>query len=260
MRLREWQRRFQQNVLQPEVVDQVLLHNLSPGSINKQAQIDIYRNAYLIRLVDALRSNYPALHHILGDRDFDMMGRRYLKQCPPTKASIRWFGNSLSHFLEKQVPYDGLPALSELARFEWALRHTIDAADSKVVRVETLQAILPEHWGALRFALHPSATIMKLQWNTPQVWQALSDGVPPPDPDRQAMTWLIHRRPDRVGAWRSVSALEQAALDCLARGGCFSDICEVVSESLSAGEDCASQSAQLLRLWVEQGLISIYSE
>lgn len=260
MRLREWQHRFQECVLQPEEVDQVLMAHLSPGSIDKQAQIGIYRNAYAIRLVEALRSNYPALHQLLGDDDFDAMGRRYLKNCPPTEASIRWFGHSLSEYLEQQAPYDALPVLSELARFEWALRHTIDAADREVVSVETLQAVSPERWGALRFALHPSASVLNLQWNTPQVWQALSDGLPPPDPCRQPMTWLIHRRPDRVGAWRSVSDPEQEALACLARGGHFSDICEVVASSLSDDEDSALQSAQLLRLWVEQGLISFFGD
>lgn len=257
MRLREWQDRFQQSVVQPGQVDAMLLASLLPGSTGKQTQFDIYRNAYVIRLVEALRSNYPGLHQLLGDDDFAAMGRSYLARHPPTHASIRWFGDALAEFLEQRPSYAGLPVLSELARFEWALRHTIDAADAGVVTVESLQSIAPEHWGDLRFALHPSATVMVLQWNTPQIWQALTAGQVPPAPEKRAMNWLVHRQPDLAGAWRSVSELELAALHCLAGGGSFSDICEAVAVVAPAESESALKCAEILRLWVEQGLISI---
>lgn len=257
MRLREWQDRFQQGILQAQAHDGVLLDNLLPGSTGKQTQLDIYRNAYVIRLGEALRSNYPALHQLLGDDDFAALARAYLDRHPPTHASIRWFGDSLAPFLAGRAPYDRLPVLSELARFEWALRHTIDAADAEVITVESLQAIAPERWGDLRFALHPSASVMQLQWNTPQIWQALTAEQAPPGPEQRAMNWLIHRQPDLVGAWRSVPELELAALRCLAGGGSFSDICEAVATLASAEGEGALRSAEILRLWVEQGLISI---
>jgi hypothetical protein len=43
----------------------------------------------------------------------------------------------------------------------------------------------------------------------------------------------------------------------LQAGGSFADICEVVAGIGSADGDGALRSAGLLRLWVEQGLISI---
>jgi hypothetical protein len=260
MRLREWQDRFQQDILQAREYDGLLLDNLLPGSTGKQTQLAIYRNAYVIRLGEALRSNYPALHQLLGDDDFAALARAYLDQHPPAHASIRWFGDALALFLEHHAPYDGLPVLSELARFEWALRHTIDAADAEVITVESLQAIAPQLWGELQFVLHPSATVMALQWNTPQIWQALTAEEAPPGPEKKAMNWLVHRQPDLVGAWRSVSELELAALGCLAGGGSFSDICEAVAALAPAEGEGALRSAEILRLWVEQGLISIRHE
>jgi hypothetical protein len=257
MRLREWQDRFQQRIFQPGKDDEGLFENLLPGSTSKQLQLEIYSNAYVIRLVDVLRSNYPALHQVLGDLDFDAMGRDYLDQHPPTHASIRWFGDSLALFLEHQAPFDGTPVLSELARFEWALRHTIDAADAEVITVESLQAIAPEHWGELQFVLHPSASIMALQWNTPQIWQALSGEEEPPKPEQRALNWIVYRQPDLVSAWRSVSDVELAALDCMIEGGSFADICEMVDQVAPAAGESALRSAELLRLWVEQGLISV---
>lgn len=260
MQLREWQDQFQQRIFQPQQQDEVLFANLLPGSTSKQAQLEIYSNAYVIRLVEALRSNYPALHQLLGDRDFDSMGRTYLRQNPPTHSSIRWFGNALAKFLQSEQPYADLPIISELTSFEWALRHTVDAADADRLTVETLQAIVPECWGELRFVLHPSASVMVLQWNTPPLWQALSAEQVPPEPVKQMVNWIVYRQPDLVAAWRSVSDLEMAALDCLARGENFSNICDAVARSVPDIGEGALRSAELLRSWVEQGLISIRHE
>tara|TARA_R110001599_G_scaffold337686_1_gene556187 strand:- start:5446 stop:6228 length:783 start_codon:yes stop_codon:yes gene_type:complete len=260
MQLREWQRRFQQRILQPQQPDEALFASLLPGSTSRQAQLEIYSNAYAIRLVEALRSNYPALHQLLGDRDFDSMGIAYLRQHPPTHSSIRWFGDALAQLLQREKPYAGLPIMSELASFEWALRHTVDAADTERLTVESLQAIVPECWGELRFVLHPSASVMVLQWNTPPLWQALTTGQLPPEPVKQPMNWIVYRQADLVSAWRSVSELEMAALDSLARGEQFSDICEAVARLVPDAGESALRSAELLRSWVEQGLISIRRE
>lgn len=257
MQLREWQNCFQQCVVEPQKPHDDLFANLVPGSTSKQAQIAVYSNAYVIRLVEALRSNYPALHQLLGDKDFDAMGSAYLRQHPSSHSSIRWFGQELASFLQSEPPYAELPIMSELACFEWALRHTVDAADALRVTVQSLQAIAPEYWGDLRFALHPSASVMALQWNTPALWQALSKEQRPPEPARHATAWIIYRQADMVTAWRSVSELEMAALDCLAEEGTFSDVCEAVAQLVPDAGEGASRSAQLLRSWVEQGLVSI---
>lgn len=257
MLLRKWQELFQQSILQPGRYDGIFLDLLQPGSTSRQAQLDIYRNAYLIRLIEALRSNYPMLHQLLGDRDFSSMGRDYLELHPPAHSSIRWFGNLLAIFLEQRAPYADLPVFSELARFEWALRHTIDAADVQIVTTETLQGISPERWGELQFVLHPSASVMALQWNTPQIWQALTSEQTPPAPETAPMSWIVYRRPDLIGCWRSVTDLELKALDCLSGGGRFADICEVVAGLVPEDDESALRSAELLRLWVDHGLISI---
>jgi len=74
------------------------------------------------------------------------------------------------------------------------------------------------------------------------------------------MNWIVYRKPDLVAAWRSVSELEMAALDCLARGEMFVDICETVAQLVPDAGASALRSAELLRAWVEQGLIAIRYE
>jgi hypothetical protein len=257
VQLREWQERFQRGVIQPGQGVDVLLEMLQPGAISRQAQFDIYKSAYESRLIEALLSNYPALHQLLGDRDFDQLGRSYLLRYPPAHASIRWFGDSMAEFLAQNAPYSNLPVIAELASFEWALRHTIDAGDRDPVTAQMLQAIAPERWGELHFILHPSVTMLQLRWNAPQVWRALTDGLDAPAPQQTAMNWIIHRQPDRVSGWRSMTDVELAALQCLHDGGNFADICEVVARQMPEQQESAATSAGLLRLWVEQGLVAL---
>lgn len=255
MRLHEWQVGFQQGVLLPQGSHDALLERLCQGAVRKHLQLEIYSNAYVLRLSEALRSNYPAVHQLLGDEDFAAMALQYLEKYPPVHASIRWFGEFLATYLEGYAPYNQLPLLAELARFEWALRHTIDAADAEIVTVDALQAIAPEHWGKLSFALHPSVSVMSFQWNTTQVWQALSSAQPPPVPAQSLMNWIVYRQANLLSGWRSASDVEVAALACVSKAQRFSDICEVVAGQ-SPDDGGALQSAGLLRSWVEQGLIS----
>ena len=257
MRLRDWQQRFQQAVLQPALEDAVLLAALQEGSIAAAAQLGIYQNAYGARLNEALLSNYPALHLLLGDRDFGKLCDDYLRQHPPTQASIRWFGDAMAAFLEQTAPYSAVPTIAELARFEWALRHTVDAADCERVTAQALKDIALQRWGELHFTLHPSVTILDLQWNAPQVWRALTDGEDAPAPQPGAKHWIVHRQPDMVSGWRSVGDVEQAALQCLVDGGNFADVCAAIAAGLPDPQDGAATAAGLLRTWVEQGLLAL---
>jgi hypothetical protein len=245
-------------VVDPQQDRERIRPRLQAGSVDVDSQLEIYVNAYLMRLVEALRSNYPALHHALGDEDFAVMARGYLERYPSTHASIRWFGGSLARFLQDRDPWRRVPVLSELAVFEWALRHTIDAADAERLTTETLLSVPLQDWGELRFDLHPSVTIVSLQWNAPQLWRELAEAVTAPsgtaiEPARQPMHWLVYRKPDLASGWRSLTGMEQAALEGLQQGATFADLCACIA--LHEAGDAAMQAAVMLRSWVEQGIL-----
>ena len=179
MRLHEWQLALQDAALgKNDRVNRALKGDSVPAS----ARLGIYRNAYSSRLRDALRSNFPALHQLLGDDEFSTLAARYLTNHPSSHSSIRWFGEQLPEFLEVTVPYRSTPVMVELARFEWALRHTIDAADLDRIEFPEMATLAPGAWGALRFSLHPSLTILDLRWNVLPIWQALTNLTAPPSP------------------------------------------------------------------------------
>ncbi|STQ89631.1 HvfC/BufC N-terminal domain-containing protein [Iodobacter fluviatilis] len=251
MSLHTWQRDLQASILTAS--DQIR-QPLNQGSISREREIAVYADGYFLRLAEALQSNYPALFQILGDDDFYSLARAYLAAHPSSQPSIRWFGDQLATFLAQALPYASVPIFAELAAFEWALRHTVDAADAPLLTLEDLQAIPTGDWGQLCFKLHPSLSILSLQWNAPKVWQALMAEDAPPEPQRLPQPCLVWRKPDLTLHWRSAKPPEVHALNLLASGANFSSVCEaLMSEDIN---DVPLRAAGFLRTWIEQGLIT----
>jgi hypothetical protein len=256
--LRQWQETVQQSILSPDngVLKITLAGWLRPNGANNDMRIGVYCDAYVLRLLEALQTNYPALHQLLGDDEFERMSCRYLATHPPSHTSIRWFGLYLSDFLRKELPFANIPSIAELAEFEWALRHTIDAADAEILSVESLQVIAPESWATLTFSLHPSLSILLFQWNAPQIWNALLAEEPLPDPVAQTMHWLVYRQPNLVTGWRSATSVEIAALNSINLGLNFADLCEELGHLIDDIDSIPLMAATFLKSWVEHGLIA----
>lgn len=256
MLLREWQDSLQGAILDAESLQSNLIDALQTGSVDKLTQLGIYGNAYKARLIEALRTNYPALHQLLGDQDFDAMAAAYLEQYPSQKVSIRWFGDCLAVFLQWTDPYSQLPVFAELAAFEWALRHALDAANAAQIGVEELQNIAPENWGDMQFNLHPSVTLLSLQWNAPQIWKALTDNASLPERNQTPMHWLVYRQRNLSSGWRSLSDIELSLLQWVQDGYSFADLCEKLSTITPDATEVPLQAARMLWQWADAGLLT----
>jgi hypothetical protein len=107
-----------------------------------------------------------------------------------------------------------------------------------VLTVERLADIAPNAWSDLRFTLHPSVQRVALTTNVVAIAKAAADGLSLPRPATQARTeWLIWRQ-DLEVQYRSLDALETAAMDALIAGATFGEMCETL---IAAG---------LLKRWI----------
>jgi hypothetical protein len=233
----------------------VRTHVLGSARVPVETRLGIYAGAYGSRLVDALRSNFPALAVLLGEADFEALGADYVRTHDSPFFSIRNYGDALPEFLGQQATYAEVPVLAELARWEWTLGSVFDAADATPLTSAALARIAPAEWAQLVFAWHPSVRRLALAWNVPQLWQALTDGGERPElvllPE--PIEWLVWRRELRT-QFRSLSKREAAVLDAARAGDGFGALCEQLQAEL--GERPApAQAATLLRAWVEAGLI-----
>jgi hypothetical protein len=220
-----------------------------------EARLGIYRNAYQVRLIEALGDTYPVLHAVLGDEEFAALGEAFVAAQPSVHRSIRWYGGELAHFLTHQPPYAEQPIFAELARLEWTLAEVFDAADAEPQPRAALASVDPTAWSDLHFEFHPSLRRLHLQWNTAAVWQAMSQDATPPDPScaEQPAPWLLWRQ-DLQNYFRCMTAEEAAALDCALRGATFGEICAALREWLPE-EEIPLRAASLLATWADSGII-----
>jgi hypothetical protein len=221
-----------------------------------QARLDIYRHAYVARLLETLEDHYPVLHAILGDEDFEALGAAFIREFPSVHRSIRWYGRELADFLAARSPFDEQPIFAELARFEWTLAEAFDSADAEVIGRDALGAVRPAEWAGLTFSFHPSVRRLAFEWNTVAAWKAMTAGTDAPRPQRspEAVEWLVWRS-GLENYFRSLDPVEATALDAALRGACFAEICAGLTERL-AEEEIPLRAASLIATWLEGGLLS----
>lgn len=228
---------------------------LKPDRHGKPPLLHVYRHAYRSRLTEALRENYPVLHRVLGDEEFDRIAAAFIAACPSRRPSIRWFGEELADFLgctPERIPH---PALIDLVRMEWALGLAFDGADAEVLQVNTLTQVPAEDWPALCFRPHPTLALLHLDWAVEALWSAISaDPEAATDPPEALPHHLLVWRRDQRTQWRSATDEEAELLTACRAGKPFAELCAAAVER--QGDQAAASVAGFLRVWVESGMLS----
>ena len=247
------QRQFQAYVLALE--EEVAANVASTARADTSTRLAIYANAYRLRLIAALREDYPKLRKLLGAGSFDQLARTYVAHFPSQHPNIRWFGQQLPALLRAQPPYRDKPVLAEMAAFELALRNAFDAADAKVLPLDAVAAIPPQAWPTLRPTLHPSVQRLDLAWNAVAIWQALNRGQSPIAPQRMEtpIPWVVWRKGLNPN-FRSLDAGEARALDAIIDGADVQTLCESAS-NWYAPEEIPALVGRWLKTWLADGMV-----
>ena len=233
--------------------EQMLQRVAGTAKASAPRRLAIYYDAYRLRLLEALDSNYPILHAWMGDDEFEKLGLAYLEAHPSTHFSIRYFGHRLSEYMASAETYRDKPYLGEMAALEWAMSEAFDAADSPGVDLDAMASIPPDAWPEMRLALHASVRRLDLRWNVPAIWKAIKDEQAPEEPRVGAWPWLVWRQDLKI-FFRSLSVDEAWAIDAVRAGEPFASICEGLVEWIDA-RNVALHAAGLLKRWTIDGMI-----
>ena len=124
--LGDLQRAFQDYLLATSDTFQAAVRDTSKA--DRVTLLDVYRDGYALRLIEALTTDYPGVMAMAGPADFDHVARAYIAAHPSRHPSVRWYGRDLADFLASTEPYSRTPAAAEMARFEWALGEAFEFA------------------------------------------------------------------------------------------------------------------------------------
>ena len=222
---------------------------------NAAHRLAIYADGYRLRLIGALRTDFPALGGVMGEAGFERMARDFVAAHPSSDPNLRWYGRTLAAFLSRASRWQRRPRLAELARFEWALGIAFDAADAPLVTADAVARVPPAAWPSMRLHLHPSVQLLHLRSNAPAAWQAIDAGREPPAAAMRTRPagWLIWRKGDEP-FYRALPPAEAWALGAVNRGREFAAVVSGLRRFVGTG-NAAQTGAQLLRNWLVEELV-----
>ena len=248
------QGRFQNYVLDKS--GPILEDIVSTPSISARQRMEVYENAYRLRLIETLADNFIGLKGLAGDEQFERIARCYIDAVPSTFRNIRWYGDQLSGFLAITAPWSQNPVFSEMALADWSILLAFDAPDADSITEQTILELPQQAWTRLGLEFHPCLQRVDVTHNVFKFRKQFindSDDIQPPRAAGQPVPWLIWRK-DLKQMYRSMDVDEAWAIDQARLGLSFPELCEGVCEWIDP-EHAAARAAGFLKQWVSDGLI-----
>lgn len=244
---------MQDDVLRNSTADGLIA---SPPRGSRDDRLDVYRNAYSLRLTEFLAHDYGKLRTYLGDVRFNEMALHYIAAHPSDQPNARWFSRHLPEFLASSRHYRHQPELSELARLEGALSDAFDGLDESVCTMSDLGAIDPEHFGSASFNIVSTVHRFAVTTNVSSLWSSLKCDEAPPPPESiskplEIMVW----RQGSGARFRILGDEEAMAIDSAREGVSFAVICEMIA-AFEDPDTAAMRAAGYLRGWIEAEIVS----
>jgi hypothetical protein len=120
-------------------------------------RVGVYHGMYLLRMQEALETDYPALAHFLGEERWRELVRAYVDAHPSRSYTLNVLGRSLPEFVRTRSRLRHAAFCSDLARLEWAVTEAFDAPESPALVEADLAAVPEAAWERAR--LVPSAAL-----------------------------------------------------------------------------------------------------
>ncbi len=256
--LAQLQRQFQAYVMSgdPLILPEVVAIDASKA----QRRLDIYHQAYRLRLIEVLGNDFPGVKALAGEH-FTTLLQTYVEASPSPHFNVRWYGDRLAGFLAGHADAASTPALAEMAALEWDLTLVFDAVEEALVELADVGQVPPDAWATMRLSFASSLRCRVLHWNVAQIRRAMDQDEPLPTlaPLESAETEAIWRHDFKV-RHRPLAVDEAAALNAARDGATFSDLCVLLCE-WHAEDTVAMRAAELLKNWIhDQWVAALIAE
>src|SRR3989338_4448886 len=251
--LRETLENFQAYMLEkePSILNQII----TEGRASREVRLNVYSNAYYLRLIEILEGDFPILCKLLGEEKFNQFGRDYVNDYPSNYFSVGTFSRNFSKFLASNTSLD--PIYAEIANLEWHLSEVLYAANAKVLTLEDLKKIPAEEWINMKLTFHPSVRTLYFSYNAPEIYKACNEDQLKSEIKQYqtSQNWLVWRR-DLRGYFCSLTSEENWIRQAIERNQNFGEICEGLCEFLSENQ-VGEFAATTLSKWISEGMFRL---
>ncbi len=220
--------------------------------LNSFERLGIYRGMYLARLREALKFDYPALHHFLGDQSFTELVAGYIRAYPSRSYTLNRLGDHLPEYIRSAPGISRRNFVYDLVGLELALSQLFEAEESPILTPEAIAAVPPVAWESARLKPIRAFRLLAFRYSVNTYLQSVRDGTPPTSARRKNTWVVVYRR--EYSLWRL--DLTRAAYDLLQALASGMPLGEAVA-SLLRGKRPIVREEQLFswfRGWVAEGL------
>jgi len=170
-------------------VDEVAL----PSRTLQPAQrVGIYHGMYLMRMIEALRDDYPAVVHYVGDHAFEHLVEAYTQAHPSSSYTFNRFGDHFPEFLASTKLRRKI-FLADLARLELAMTQVFDETEAAALDAGAIAGVPPDALESLRFAPIPALRLLAFTYDANGAFQQYRDAQQV-HPLRRKSWLALHRR------------------------------------------------------------------
>jgi hypothetical protein len=241
-------------------VEQVITRSSSLSAYDRLA---IYRHAYLARLQDCLRIEYPVLLLTLGEELFALFTNAYLQQYPSRSYTLNRLGENFPRYLADSRPDAAAPEsareswpdlIVELATFERAFAEVFDGEGNEgkpLADRARLLALPPEALLRARFKTVAGFRIFSFRYPIAGYFKAARNKEKPelPQPCR---SYVALMRRDYVVRVHELAEIQYALLSGVSAGRTLH---EIAAEEKGA-DRFVTNARKWLGEWTAKGLFA----
>jgi hypothetical protein len=179
---------------QPPALADVAQHILPSQTLDPEERLDLYRDMYEVRMVEALEADYPAMRELLGHAKFHRLAWDYIQAHPSMSYTLNRLGDHLPLFIEGDARLTRRPLLADLARLELAMTDVFDEAEAPPLETAALQAVDPSRFAGLRLVTIPALRLLAFGYPVNDLFSAFREELDLVYPRKRANWLAVHRR------------------------------------------------------------------
>lgn len=169
--LREVQQAIRTSVVQRD--DTLAATFVVDDELSPEERLAVYRNTFASNLANALRLSFPAIYRLVGAEFFESAAQIFAHERPPRSAYLDEYGAEFPAFLASFPPSALFAYLPDVARLEWAVTRALHSPDAESLDVARLAELAPSDHDRVRFAPHPSVTLVRAGYPVDAIWRAV---------------------------------------------------------------------------------------
>jgi len=149
----------------------------SHAHLAPEAQIAIYRNSILGRVIKVLSATFPVCLALVGEPCFRAICRSLIDAFPEQFPEINFFAKRFPLFLQEIKAVQHLAYLSDVAQLEWTY-HRMHYSDpiATAIDLRELSQIDESQYGTLCFHLPANCTLLSSFYPILRIWQVNQPG------------------------------------------------------------------------------------